>query len=75
MVEQAKSASRPSFNQQLEPIFSELSLSQRSVKQQSKPAPAQPDFTQDFFDLNSSSSQPEQTNILAFRRAADQAQP
>lgn len=68
MAEQANMAQRPGFAQQLEPIFTDLRLSRRSLRSQPRPTPPQPDFTQDLLILNSQ-SQPEPSNVLAFRRA------
>ncbi|PKL75897.1 MAG: hypothetical protein CVV27_13025 [Candidatus Melainabacteria bacterium HGW-Melainabacteria-1] len=67
MAEQAKIAQKPGFAQQLEPIFSEQGLSQRSLRSQPRPTPPQPDFTQDSLTLNSQ-QEPGLNNLLAFRR-------
>ncbi|MEZ0372985.1 MAG: hypothetical protein ACAI44_28090 [Candidatus Sericytochromatia bacterium] len=69
MAEQANMAQRPGFAQQLEPIFTDLRLSRRSLRSQPRPTPPEPDFTQDL-TVQSSQRQPEASNVLAFRRAA-----
>ena len=69
MADQANMAQKPGFAQQLEPIFTDLRLSRRSLRSQPRPTPPQPDFTQDLMIL-STQNQPEPSNVLNFRRSA-----
>jgi hypothetical protein len=68
MVDQANMVQRPGFAQQLEPIFSDLRPSRRSLRSQPRPTPPEPDFTQDLLVL-SNYNQPEPNNVLTFRRS------
>lgn len=67
MAEQAKVTQKPGYAQQLEPIFTDMRLSRRSLRSQPRPTPAKPDLTQDTLQL--SSPPPELNNVLAFRRS------
>lgn len=67
MAEPAKVTQKPGYAQQLEPIFTDMRLSRRSLRSQPRPTPPKPDLTQDSLQL--SSPPPELNNVLTFRRA------
>lgn len=69
MSEQAHISKKPGFAQQLEPIFAQQRTSRRSLRSQPGPTPPQPDFTRDL-QIIVNQTQPEPSNLLAFRRSA-----